>query len=109
MNETRNRYLESLTALARSTRAAAPRPVSPAVLRILAGRRRAERASRRLLAAITMVSMAPIAISLVAWALDPALVVPVRLMSVALALGTALVISGVARVAGATSLHQWRS
>jgi hypothetical protein len=60
-----------LDSLARATLASAPRPIPIAVVRILAERHRAERASRRILAFVVIASAIPVLVLPIAWAFGP--------------------------------------
>jgi hypothetical protein len=101
MSETSDPVEASLASLARSTFAAAPRPVPFAVVRILAERRRAEFRSRRLLAFVALASAAPMLIVIVAWVARPAAADGYLLAAIVLALALAPAIDGIARIAGA--------
>lgn len=72
MSRTNDPVDAHLAALGASTLAAAPRALPPAVLRILAERRRAVIRSRRLLSLVAVASAAPVPIVLAAWMLRPA-------------------------------------
>jgi hypothetical protein len=92
MNETNGLVGAQLASLARTTLAAAPRPAPPGAVRILAERRRAAVASRRLFGLVMVASAVPIAVIPLAWALRPTAQGPalVALSLLALALGPAI-------------------
>jgi hypothetical protein len=100
MSETSDPVEASLASLARSTLAAAPRPVPFAVVRILAERRRAEIRSRRLLALVALASAAPLLIVLAAFVLRPAAASGSLLAASVLALAVVPAIDGFGRLAG---------
>ena len=103
MSQTNDPVDAHLALLARSTLAAAPRPLPPAVVRILAGRRRAALGSCRLLAFVAVASAAPLPIILVAWILSPAVAGGSHFVPALLAFVLPPAIGGIARFAGTSA------
>lgn len=95
-----------LARVAETTVAAAPAPPPLAVLRILAERRGAQLAAHRVLVRLTIVSLAPTAVVLLAWLLRPGVADDAALPGLLLALTLAPALGAIARWLGA--LHPAR-
>jgi hypothetical protein len=100
MNPAHDPVAEHLASIARSTVTAAPVPRPFAVVRILAERRRSEMAAHRTLALLTVASLAPMVVVLLAWALQPAPGAGGRFAALNLALTLVPAIAAVARLLG---------
>jgi len=72
MNATDSSIDTLLTTLATETLSAAPTPIHPSVIRILAERRRAAATARRLSRQLALAGFAPPLVGLAAWVIRPA-------------------------------------
>lgn len=91
---------EHLASIARSTLTAVPAPKPFGVVRTLAERRRMEMVIHRTLALLTVASVAPMGVVLLAWALQPGSEGGGRFAAVNLALALVPAIAALARLLG---------
>jgi hypothetical protein len=100
MNPAQDPVAEHFASIAQSTMTAAPAPRPFAVVRILAERRRSEMAVHRTLALLTVASLAPLVVVLLASALQPGSGAGGRFAALNLALTLVPAIAAVARLLG---------